>query len=82
MLEDQEFLGRIMMLNEEIDECETMEDLKEKENNLKNEMNTIIKNLTKFFANENYKAIVNELIKMRFCKRALERIDNKERELI
>ena len=82
VIEDQEFLGKIMRLNEEIEECETMVQLKEKKKELLQEMEVLVKTITKFFSNKEYKEIVKELTKVRFCKRALEQIEKKEGEMI
>ena len=70
-----------MQINEEIEEARSIEELKEKEKALKEEMKTLISSIEKHFEKEGYTEIADELIKVRFCKRTLEQIDNKEREL-
>eukprot|EP00826_Nyctotherus_ovalis_P030894 TRINITY_DN2466_c0_g1_i3.p1 TRINITY_DN2466_c0_g1~~TRINITY_DN2466_c0_g1_i3.p1 ORF type:complete len:230 (+),score=69.32 TRINITY_DN2466_c0_g1_i3:104-793(+) len=82
VIQDQDFLLKIMQLNEEIEDIADIAELKEKEKELGAEMKQLVNNIGEYFEKEKYPEIVDELKKVRFCKRALEQADKKERELV
>jgi len=70
------------MMNENIEEASTVQELKKQKDNILAEMDNLVQKINKLFEEQRYKEIVLELTKVRFCKRALESIEKKEQEMI
>lgn len=82
VIRDQAFLEKMMTMNEEIEECETVVDLKKKKEEINREVDGLVAAMTKLFAAGKYPEIAEELVKVRFCRRAIEQIEKKEAAMI
>ena len=82
VIKDTSYLNKIMTINEDIDECETAVELKAKKDVIIAEVEQLVKSINKLFENKQYQDIVDELIKTRFCKRAIEHVERNETNMM